>query len=63
MLLFPYFLQKRNTRATGLYSLIPQTRIENRKKQQKSAKTESENTDYVETTSSQPSDDIYGGTF
>ncbi len=63
MLLFPYFLQKRNTRATGLYSLIPQARIENRKKQHKSSKNEFEDTDYIETTSSQPSDDIYGGTF
>jgi hypothetical protein len=62
MLLFPYFLQKRNTRATGLYSLIPQTRIGNRIKQPKSIRKESENTEFVGTTT-QPSDDIYGGTF
>jgi hypothetical protein len=63
MLLFPYFLQKRNTRATGLYSLIPQTRTGDRKKRHNSSNNEYENTDHVETASSHPSDDLYGGTF
>ncbi len=63
MLLFPYFLQKRNTRATGLYSLIPRNRIDYREKHHKTVKKEDANTDSTESTSFQSSDDIYGGTF
>ena len=63
MLLFPYFLQKRNTRATGLYSLIPRNRIDYSEKHHKTVKKEDANTDSTESTSFQSSDDIYGGTF
>lgn len=47
MLLFPYFLQKRNTRAIGLYCLIPR----------KSKKGSTEQTNDID------SNDIYSGTF
>lgn len=66
MLLFPYFLQKRNTRATGLYSLIPQN-IPKRMEKPKTPKIQKEdkNTKYSHSvhTSADSSDDIYGGTF
>ena len=65
MLLFPYFLQKRNTRAIGLYYLIPlkskssTVKIE---KQRKNTKQEI-STDSKERTDDIDSNDIYGGTF
>ena len=67
MLLFPYFLQKRNTRAIGLYYLIPlksknsTVKIEV-KKPRKNAKQEI-STDSTEQTNDIDSNDIYGGTF
>lgn len=63
MLLFPYFLQKRNTRATGLYSLISVSQTANVKKHTRKNNVEDSsfnNTDYGKI---QASDDIYGGTF
>lgn len=66
MLLFPYFLQKRNTRATGLYFLIPQlkSRRMERTKQLKKGNMESyDGNDFSAPTSEDSSNDIYGGTF
>lgn len=63
MLLFPYFLQKRNTRATGLYSLIPVSKTVAVKKHVRKMDVEEssfDNTDFIQ---NQASDDIYGGTF
>ena len=67
MLLFPYLLQKRNTRAIGLYYLIPlksknsTVKIEV-KKPRKNTKQET-STDSIEQTNDIDSNDIYGGTF
>jgi hypothetical protein len=58
MLMFPYFLQKRNTRATGLYSLFPTSsrqRIVNKEEQH------SDDANHNMNISSDA--DIYGGTF
>ena len=63
MLLFPYFLQKRNTRATGLYSLIPIQKTDTLNKHYKPKNIENDGDDYLEQPASQPFDDIYGGTF
>ncbi len=58
MLMFPYFLQKRNTRATGLYSLLP-TSSRNKTSSPKVTSGGETNKD----TESSPEIDIYGGTF
>lgn len=58
MLIFPYFLQKRNTRATGLYSLLPKS---SRHRTSSSKVTNSDETN--ENTETFPETDIYGGTF
>lgn len=63
MLLFPYFLQKRNTRATGLYSLIPASRTVNVKNHIKKHNVEESDFDNTNFSQNQASDDIYGGTF
>lgn len=63
MLLFPYFLQKRNTRATGLYSLIPVSKTVNVKKHVRKVDVEESNFDNTDFSQNQASDDIYGGTF
>ena len=63
MLLFPYFLQKRNTRATGLYSLIPMSASNKVKKPNKQTKEYKEFETNTSSTSSDSNDDIYGGTF
>ena len=63
MLLFPYFLQKRNTRATGLYSLIPVNKTVNVKKHVRKIDVEERSFDNSDFSQSQTSDDIYGGTF
>ena len=63
MLLFPYFLQKRNTRATGLYSLIPISKIVNVKKHVRKIDVEERNFDNTDFSQNQACDDIYGGTF
>ena len=57
MLMFPYFLQKRNTRATGLYSLVPTS-----SRQRPVSKEEADNDNNKITTASSETD-IYGGTF
>jgi hypothetical protein len=57
MLMFPYFLQKRNTRATGLYSLLPVTSGQRVKKEEPRSDNDSQNVDTSTDT------DIYGGTF
>ena len=57
MLMFPYFLQKRNTRATGLYSLIPVTSSQRVQKEDPRSDNDSQNEDTSTDT------DIYGGTF
>ena len=57
MLMFPYFLQKRNTRATGLYSLLPLTSGQRVKKEEPRSDNDSQNVDTSTDT------DIYGGTF
>lgn len=63
MLLFPYFLQRRNTRAIGLYSLFPSHKKTNEHK----PKRKEVNPETSDTSSNQVnntvSDDIYGGTF
>lgn len=72
MLLFPYFLQKRNTRAEGLYFLIPGKKAKSHKKTisslSKSTETNDTSNDVIDsksTSASQSSnnDDIFGGTF
>ena len=63
MLLFPYFLLKRNTRATGLYSLIPVSKTANAKKHDRKINVEESNFDNTDSCQNQTSDDIYGGTF
>jgi len=63
MLIFPYFLQKRNTRATGIYSLIPHALSNGRIERKINEVTDFENRSSFSSDSSQSSDDIYGGTF
>lgn len=63
MLLFPYFLQKRNTRATGLYSLIPLSKTINVKKHTRKNDVEEGSSENADFSQNQASDDIYGGTF
>ena len=63
MLLFPYILQKRNTRATGLYSLIPKSKSDTNKIHYNPNYRVDNGDDHTEEPVSQPSDDIYGGTF
>lgn len=65
MLLFPYFLQKRNTRANGLYFLLPQ-----RVKKAALSKSVSDINENIESVDSIQNDnhasfndDIFGGTF
>ena len=72
MLLFPYFLQKRNTRAEGLYFLLPGTKAKSYTKITSSCskngsseygtdeKTDSKTTDGDNKSAN---DDIFGGTF
>ena len=58
MLMFPYFLQKRNTRATGLYSLLPKS------SRHRTSSFKVPNSDETNNnTESFPETDIYGGTF
>lgn len=67
MLLFPYFLQKRNTRANGLYFLLPQR--ERKKttlpKSQSGINENIESIDNIQNDNhtSSDDDDIFGGTF
>ena len=67
MLLFPYFLQKRNTKAIGLYYLIPLKSSSSKAKTEGSYKrktTKQENyNETTEQTTSIDDNDIYGGTF
>lgn len=58
MLMFPYFLQKRNTRATGLYFLLP-TSSRHKISSPKVMSCDETNKDTV----SSPETDIYSGTF
>lgn len=58
MLMFPYFLQKRNTRATGLYSLVPTS-----SRQRPVSKEEADNDNNTIKTTASSETDIYGGTF
>lgn len=62
MLLFPYFLQKRNTRATGLYYLIPRS-TGKRTKTRKTNYQEDKTNKTDETNENFSNDDIYNGTF
>ncbi len=67
MLLFPYFLQKRNTRATGLYYLIP-NKMRGIKISAGGNNRENQRNEYGQihsttNSSSKSNDDIYGGTF
>ncbi len=77
MLLFPYFLQQRNTRAEGLYFLIPYKKAKSYVKdspvqtKKENAKNSIENDDILTSTDKNQSsknqssnnEDIYGGTF
>ena len=58
MLMFPYFLQKRNTRATGLYSLLPTS-----SSQRSINKEEPRSDDNNQNMNNFSDTDIYGGTF
>lgn len=58
MLMFPYFLQKRNTRATGLYSLVPTS-----SRQRHVSKEEADNDNNTIKTTASSETDIYDGTF
>lgn len=58
MLMFPYFLQKRNMRATGLYSLVPSS-----SRQRPVSKEETDNGNNTAETTASSDTDIYGGTF
>lgn len=61
MLLFPYFLQRRSTRANGLYYLLPNSI---RKKSTNKSYNEIKNTPEIEEQfPDSNSDDVYGGTF
>ena len=63
MLFFPYILQRRSTRANGLYCLIPKGNSKSTYSQ-KVDKVYSENdNDNVDSSFNSSSDDIYGGTF
>ncbi len=67
MLLFPYFLQKRNTRANGLYFLLPQ-RERKKTTLSKSQSDINENIESIDNIqndnhTSSDDDDIFGGTF
>lgn len=57
MLLFPYFLQKRSTRANGLYFLIPNS------KSKEISNRSNDNSNSVGQLSGSKSDDIFTGTF
>ena len=63
MLLFPYFLQKRNEKAKGYYSLIPVNKTINVKKHVWKNGIEESPFDNTYSSQNQASDDIYGGTF
>lgn len=74
MLLFPYFLQKRNTRAEGLYFLIPGTKAKSyntksspRSRNKRAKETVDNEEDVIFTPSdnnqSSNDEDIFGGTF
>ncbi len=69
MLMFPYFLQKRNTRATGLYFLIPGVKAKSNIKHDNSAshrkirnKVDEDQT-VITDHSDSDGDDIFSGTF
>lgn len=63
MLLFPYFLQKRNEKAKGYYSLIPINKTINVKKHVRKHDVEECSFNSTDFSQNQASDDIYGGTF
>jgi hypothetical protein len=71
MLLFPYLLQKRNTRANGLYYLIPRSTNQATHHEVKYEKEQIDNSNDNENNivlslndnNADSSDDIYGGTF
>lgn len=65
ILMFPYFLQKRNTRAIGLYYLIPHKASSSKAKTEGSykRKTTKNDNETTEQTTSINDNDIYGGTF
>ncbi len=56
MLLFPYILQTRNTKANGLYSLLP-------KREEEESTSPKPRSDIKENYTSSNDDDIYSGTF
>lgn len=63
MLLLPYFLQKRNTRATGLYYLIPFKSSNNRNIIEQKSTKQAIQDNVSEQKGRIDNDDIYGGTF
>lgn len=62
MLLFPYFLQRRNEKAKGYYALFPHGKTTKSKNNGNQISTEHEPT-VIDVSMPQSSDDIYGGTF
>ena len=73
MLLFPYFLQNRNTRAEGLYFLIPGRKPKSYNKNSSDSRSRRKTTNKednsddvfttIENTNQSSQDDIFGGTF
>ena len=66
MLIFPYLLQARNTRANGIYSLFPHFSRKNKKRREKPIATDDEGEESEsggERPTDSGSDDLYGGTF
>jgi len=63
MLLFPYFLQRRNERAKGYYSLIPVSNTVNVMKHARKKNVEYNSSDNINYSRNQSSDDIYTGSF
>lgn len=63
MLLIPYLLQKRNTRANGLYHLIPSTHKTHKKQKSHKHVPSDENTSITSPERNSNENDIYSGTF
>ena len=64
MLLFPYLLQSRNTKANGVYSLLPfSLSSHTERKKERNDKVEYDETNKSDATQNESNGDIYSGTF
>lgn len=63
MLMFPYFLQRRNEKAKGYYSLFSKSKTDNIKKHINNDDVNEKSFDNTSFSQNTFSDDIYGGTF